>query len=768
MSLHKHLVSILLFLGIGNAFAGEGDAWNWPAYSPTVYYNFKDQGFVYEMPTKNYEGNCYNSAAGHKDKDWWTFVWGANRNSLVSDEAIENMLTRFNKDFSYITDTLGWPRDRRVQEGYRSSIYLYGSMDCTGSNDNQEKGGWQTVIDGYPCVSASYYPVYSFDSNCPYDDRQSQMDAMIHEGIHSILTDLGAKHVHWFQEGGNTWLQQEMMVRQSKDEKYSGMGFLNAVDLIAPFIPIECYSGWLLDGSFGGPGAQGVDAGVDSNNQTICNWRTTLGGVQYGNLFPTFLGLWISEGAVPWIWVNTTNSNKYILETMAGKMGDEQPRRLIMEYRAKLAMCDMKKWSEEMRNLLNQNVGGSISHQFTPCVKEVDAWKVTPYVVTTNNNGVLTPENRTTPGWSGANVIPLTVSGNTVKVELQPIGDNMSLQICYRATDGNPVYSNPVMGNDTAVLNIEKTPQDGVVFAVVCNTDYAYIGEETRKKHHDFRLKLIEGISKVADPYTKWYNNFKLDYDWEAVSHTATSENQEVTKIETTGTFAYDVKLPISTNYKPVQIVVNADNIAEKLGISTSVLTSDFGENILLYGVNSNGSLYKTSTANDPGHWFNANGNVVSYGTSSTIYSELDVNSMTFSIGNYPNLVKVGDVYSISQAFVSGNKQVTVTFNITIADESEGTSMNDEISSDEEPLVIFYEGNTIVANYNVLFDSKVKLSLYTAYGALLTHLVNEWMPTGSYQYGIDLESMGLQKGIYLIKYETPGVSKTKAVIMNVR
>ena len=121
---------------------------------------------------------------------------------------------------------------------------------------------------------------------------------MIHEGIHAILTNLGAAHVHWFQEGGNTWLQQEMM-RRSGASEYSGMGFLNAGDIMAPFVPIENYSGWLLDGSFGGPGAEGVDAGGKK-----CNWRNMLGGVQYGNLFPTFLGLWVAEGAVPWIWVN--------------------------------------------------------------------------------------------------------------------------------------------------------------------------------------------------------------------------------------------------------------------------------------------------------------------------------------------------------------------------------------------------------------------------------------------------------------------------------
>ena len=98
------------------------------------------------------------------------------------------------------------------------------------------------------------------------------MSAKYQQGNNSMLTTLGATHVHWFQEGGNSWLQQEMEVRRGNSD-YTGMGFLNAGPIMAPFVPIECYSGWLLDGSFGGPGAEGVDAGGK------CNWRNTLGGV---------------------------------------------------------------------------------------------------------------------------------------------------------------------------------------------------------------------------------------------------------------------------------------------------------------------------------------------------------------------------------------------------------------------------------------------------------------------------------------------------------
>ena len=170
-----------------------------------------------------------------------------------------------------------------------------------------------------------FYPVYSFNTSCPYRDRVAQMDAMIHEGIHSMTNGYpGAKQAHWFQEAGNTWIQQDMFAK--RNGVYSGMGFLNAATVIAPFMPIECYSGWLIDGTFGGPGAQGV---------TGKNQRSLLGGAQYSNIFPTFMGTWLGTGSVRWVYGHAYGKTTYLLETYGLDigLGDEGVRRLITEFR---------------------------------------------------------------------------------------------------------------------------------------------------------------------------------------------------------------------------------------------------------------------------------------------------------------------------------------------------------------------------------------------------------------------------------------------------
>jgi len=491
------LVCTLVAFSGRSAFTAPGDSYSWVAYSPTLNYNFKDEFPALKEPTKDLD-DC--NETGTIADGWWTFKWGANKNPLVTDAAIKPLLVRMNKDFAYFRDTMGWPPDKRAKEGYRSAIYLYGSGLCTDDKPNTEKGGWQSAIGAYPMVLLSYYPVYSFDPGCTYADRVDQMGACVHEGIHSVLADLpGCKKAAWFHEGGNTWLQQQATAQQTNN--YSGMGFLNGTSFLAPFMPIECYSGWLQDGSFGGPSAEGVD--MTSGGKQTCTWRTFLGGHQYGNVFPTFLGEWLGLGSVPWIWRNCPGR---VLEGISKTLGDEQTRRLITEYRAKQALIDMKKWSSACKVVLDARFGSSIGPEWEPFWIACEQWKATPYAKTTNDgSGLLTPEARTTPGWSGANQIPLTVTGSMVTVDFQPIGQNMTCQLCYRATDGTPVYSTPVKSGE-CTLKLDKAPNRDVVIAVICNTDYIYVGDETRKAHFDYRLKLVAGATGTADIYTKWYD----------------------------------------------------------------------------------------------------------------------------------------------------------------------------------------------------------------------------------------------------------------------
>lgn len=786
----KTLFSAIFIGAVSFGVAATGDAYNWPAYRSDLDYDTKANIGIINPPTE-FNNNC-SGVTGKKAGKWWAFYWGANRDSRITDVTIDSILKKYDTDFSYLYDTMGWAPDAQAQDGKYSAIYYYGSGTCAGGEKTDTTGGWQTWVAGYTAVAASFYPLYSFNTSCPYTDRVAQMDAMIHEGIHSMTNGYpGAKDAHWFQEAGNTWIQQDMF--SHRNGVYSGMGFLNAATVIAPFMPIECYSGWLIDGTFGGPGAQGV---------TGKNQRYLLGGAQYSNIFPTFMGTWLGTGSVRWVYGHAYGNTPYLLETYGLDigLGDAGIRRLITEFRAKLAMLDMKEWSEEIRNLLNQNFGGTSywEQDYWDNKNYSYTWKMTPYQPTTDSSGYLIPAAETTPGWSGSNVIPLQVSSGAsqVSVSFYPTGShstnsNMNFLLAYRATDGTPVYSEPITGEGTAILNLTKTPSSTngsqMVFAIVVNTDYAYTGhEDIRTYHFDYRLKPETGISGAGSATTAYYRNFELNYDWANLpasssssdlssssseadlssSSSEASSSSESTIPVLVSNYAVNITLPIDDNYASIAFDLHLSEVAQALGISQAEIATK----ATYFAVESNGTHNTTSTANAPGHWFNANGNVVEYSNANaTIYSEFDLASGKGYVGHYPNRVSNGDVYTIVQGFSYNNKNVTYTTKITITNDvsNSGSESTTALMYGLEGLsthldVSFHKG-ILEVHYKLDRSDAVKISLFTAYGALISTEIIGQKKAGVHQHKLDLNKMGLPSSTYIVKVSCGSYLEAKSI-----
>lgn len=779
------LFSALVASTLSFSAAATGDAYNWPAYRSDLDYDTKSNIGIVNPPTE-FNNDC-SGVTGKKAGKWWAFYWGANRDSRITDVTIDSILKKYDTDFTYLYDTMGWAPDAQAQDGKYSAIYYYGSGTCAGGEKTDTTGGWQTWVAGYTAVAASFYPLYSFNTSCPYNDRTAQMDAMIHEGIHSMTNGYpGAKDAHWFQEAGNTWIQQDMF--SHRNGIYSGMGFLNAATVIAPFMPIECYSGWLIDGTFGGPGAQGV---------TGKNQRSLLGGAQYSNIFPTFMGTWLGTGSVRWIYGHAYGSTPYLLETYGLDigLGEAGVRRLITEFRAKLAMLDMKEWSEEIRNLLDQNFGGTSywEQDYWDNGNYSYTWKMTPYQSTTDSSGYLIPSAETTPGWSGSNVIPLKVSSGAsqVSVTFYPTGNhstnsNMNFLLAYRATDGTPVYSEPITGEGTAILNLAKTPSSTngtqMVFAIVVNTDYAYTGNENiRTYHFDYRLKPETGISGAGSATTAYYQDFNLTYDWSSLSSSSSSTEKSssssatyssssaersssssiqnssssvASAITTVVNYNVNVTLPIDDNYAPISFDLKLSEVARALGISTSEIETK----ATYFAMEQNGTLNTTSTANAPGHWFDSNGSVVEYSNANaTIYSEFNLASGIANVGHYPNRVSNGNAYRIVQGFSYKDKQVTYTTTITITNEAANgssestTALMYGLNGISTHLGVSFRKGILQVNYKLDRSDAVKISLFSAYGALIATEIVGQKKAGEHQYNLDLNKIGLPSSTYIVK-----------------
>ena len=85
----------------------------------------------------------------------------------------------------------------------------------------------------------------------------------------------------------------------------------------------------------------------------------------------------------------------------------------------------------------------------------------------------------------------------------------MSMQLCYRTKEGATFYSQPTYAGDGTISFDQGVPANGVIFAVVVNSDYIYEGESTRTAKFDYKLKLGEGAVRTADVNKNWF-------DWRA------------------------------------------------------------------------------------------------------------------------------------------------------------------------------------------------------------------------------------------------------------
>lgn len=513
------------------ALIAESETFNeWPSWNDLLKYDFGDENKNFEAPTKNLPYRGQTSMI--RDYGWWSYFAGPRANELVKDntEAIDIMLKELDENARVIREEMGWPPTTAVRNGYRDAVFLFGSGLSTDNASNTDLGGWQSGITlggvNYPMVLLSYYPVNCFSPDYTDSDKYYQTDAVTHEYIHAIFASMpGCRKASWFHEGANCWLQAAMTATQDYPDgnfEVDSFGWLCAGSVIAPFIPIECYSGWLLDGSFGGPGAQGVNE----------NFRETIGGIQYSEVFPTFLGEIVGKYSVPWIWMNCEG---YVLEGIADEIGKEKTQAMIQEYRARLALCDFKRYTNAALNLYRSNMGAIFGSDVDG--KYVDPWKATPYTslslveseeeieeltkatpeveepedMSFNDEGWLKPDELTLPGWTGANIVPIKVDGDKVLVAFAPFGDNatgdnMSCQLCYRTAEGKTVYGNPIKGG-CYMLDLSKDrPANDVVFAVVCNLDYTFSGNTNiRKKKYDYRMK-ISSNAHVANIHKSWFD----------------------------------------------------------------------------------------------------------------------------------------------------------------------------------------------------------------------------------------------------------------------
>lgn len=153
--------------------------------------------------------------------------------------------------------------------------------------------------------------------------------------------------------------------------------------------------------------------------------------------------------------------------------------------------------------------------------------------------------------------------------------------------------------------------------------------------------------------------------------------------------------------YESTPVAADPAVVAGMLGVSESELTSLFGTKITYAALNPDGTLNATSTANAPGHWFNATGYTTAYGNNAFVFSELNNQTMTFNVGQYPARCSDGKVYTMMQALTylpaDGVKEAhRVVFRIHL-----------QVLSDLSPILA--DTLNVVVNANPFTDTKAKI-----------------------------------------------------------
>ena len=152
----------------------------------------------------------------------------------------------------------------------------------------------------------------------------------------------------------------------------------------------------------------------------------------------------------------------------------------------------------------------------------------------------------------------------------------------------------------------------------------------------------------------------------------------------------YDVIMEPRSDYNPNIVELNIPSISKGFALPQEEIAQYLGTDIKYFAINPDNSLDPNSTAFYPGHWFDNTGKVTNWGNNSYIYSELDINNFTVKIGQYPDVCKIGDKYTIKQALEyirneTDTARLTLVFNISIM---EMTSANNEVKSTSD-LILF-------------------------------------------------------------------------------
>ena len=301
------------------------------------------------------------------------------------------------------------------------------------------------------------------------------------------------------------------------------------------------------------------------------------------------------------------------------------------------------------------------------------------------------------PQSTGFNVVELSVpeAGTSITTRFTALTPGCNLN---EADPGE--YNN---GNANALMRAGVTKYNLVSNASArgFRVGYVFLKNNNTREYYNDDIVHCKGTDEVTDNITtevpagtkrmflvvspalsgyiqhKWDENIKNDDQWpyqfELVNTTATSvipyiKEPEFEKVIdgrniSNVTLTYDVVLPPSSGYDGATVnfsgsALNALCTAFQMegndlfGQILSYSSSQRNGTIMNYAAKADGTLQKVgkTTNGDFGHWFNASGTAISYGSGCMVYAEFTKSTKSVVVGQFPNANSNGTKRTIREA----------------------------------------------------------------------------------------------------------------------
>ncbi|MCR5315735.1 MAG: DUF4859 domain-containing protein [Bacteroidaceae bacterium] len=172
----------------------------------------------------------------------------------------------------------------------------------------------------------------------------------------------------------------------------------------------------------------------------------------------------------------------------------------------------------------------------------------------------------------------------------------------------------------------------------------------------------------------KWDENITNDDQWpyqvkfentDVVGHIPTVDLSDTSILPSDVTLNINVGFNASTSEYPGTVYRLTSAQLAAIGNALRVQPADISKLLTAYSTSqakntinfvalnpkTNAVVNSAPTANGYGHWFSKTGTVCGWGNDSYVYSEMDANTLAFTIGQYPNHCKNGEVYQLGQGF---------------------------------------------------------------------------------------------------------------------